>query len=99
MISYRITFTQRNTMATFSHHRVRKGGRAYFLKAVSENKKSRQHVGYAIIYPEMIEVITVSGSLVGIAKDRKEAVQMIDSYHRTSNADTYWMWAEKELAI
>jgi hypothetical protein len=99
MSSYRITFTQRNTMATTFSPQVKKGGKAYFLKAVSENKKSRQHVGYAIVYPEMIEVITVSGNLVGIAQDRAEAAQMIDSYHRTNNADAYWMWADEKLAI
>lgn len=99
MSSYRITFTQRNTMATTFSPQVRKGGKAYFLKAVSDNKKSRQHVGYAIVYPEMIEVVTVSGNLVGIAENRKEAVQIIDSYHRTNNADAYWTWTDKELAI
>jgi hypothetical protein len=98
MSTYRITFTQRNTMATTFSPQVRKGGKAYFLKAVSENKKSRQHVGYAVIYPEMIEVITVSGDLVGIAQDRTEAAQMIDAHHRTNNADAYWMWAEETLA-
>jgi hypothetical protein len=98
MSTYRITFTQRNTMATTFAPQVRKGGKAFFLKAVSENKKSRQHVGYAIVYPEMIEVVTVSGALVGIAQDRKEAAQMIDSHHRTNNADGYWMWTEDTLA-
>jgi uncharacterized membrane protein len=85
-------------MATTFSPQVRKGGKAYFLKAVSENKKSRQHVGYAIVYPEMIEVVAVSGALVGIAKDRAEVAPMIDAYHRTNNADAYWMWTEKTLA-
>lgn len=96
--SYRIVFTQRNTMATTFSPSVREGGKAYFLKAKSGNGKSVQHVGYAIIYPEMIEVVTVSGALVGIAKNRPEAAQMIDSHHRTHNADAYWMWANKTLA-
>lgn len=95
MGSYRIVFTQRNTMATtFSPH-VNKGGKVYFLKAKSE--KSVQHVGYAIIYPEMIAVSTVSGQHVGYAKDRVRAAQMIDFYHRTNNADGYWMWTDKTL--
>lgn len=93
--TYRIVFTQRNTMATTFSPNVKKGGKAYFLKAKSD--KSAQHVGYAVIYPDMIEVVTVSGQLVGVAKDRAEAAQMIDAYHRTSNADAYWMWADKTL--
>ena len=95
--TYSIVFTQRNTMATTFSRPVEKGGKAYFLKAVSENKKSRQHVGYAIVYPDMIEVVTVSGTLVGIAKDRAEAAQMIDTYHRTNNADAYDLWTDKAL--
>jgi hypothetical protein len=95
--NYRIAFTQRNTMATTFSPRVRKGGKAYYLKAKSD--KSAQHVGYAIIYPEMIEVVTVSGSLVGITKERAEAARMIDTYHRTNNADSYWMWADKALVF
>jgi hypothetical protein len=94
--TYRIVFTQRTTMATTFSPQVRKGGKAYFLKAKS--KKSAQHVGYAVVYPAMIEVVTVSGNLVGIANDRPEAAQMIDTYHRTHNADDYWLWTDKELA-
>lgn len=94
--TYRIVLTQRNTMATTFSPSVREGGKAYYLKAKSA--KSAQHVGYAIIYPDMIEVVTVSGALVGIAKDRKEAAQMIDAHHRTNNADGYWLWTDKELA-
>jgi hypothetical protein len=93
--TYRIVFTQRTTMATTFSRPIEKGGKAYFLKAKSA--KSAQHVGYAIIYPEMIEVVTVSGVLVGIAKDRTEAGQMIDRYHRTNNADDYWLWTDKTL--
>jgi hypothetical protein len=95
--TYRIVFTQRNTMATTFSPSIREGGKAYFLKAKSENGKSAQHVGYAIIYPEMIEVVTVSGTLVGIAKNRLEAAQIIDAYHRTHNADDYWLWTSKTL--
>src|SRR5437588_642095 len=95
--TYRIVFTQRNTMATTFSPSVRQGGKAYFLKAKSD--KSAQHVGYAIVYPEMIEVVTVSGQLVGIAKDRAEAAQMIDSFHRAHNADAYWMWTGKTLKV
>lgn len=93
--TYRIIFTQRNTMATTFSHPVREGGKAFYLKAKSA--KSAQHVGYAIVYPDMIEVITVSGALVGIAQKRDEAAQMIDAYHRTHNADDYWMWTDKTL--
>lgn len=95
MSTYRIVFTQRNTMATTFSPTVRKGGKAYYLKAKSA--KSAQHVGYAVVYPEMIEVVTVSGALVGIAHDRSEVAQMIDSYHRTNNADDYWLWTDKTL--
>lgn len=94
--TYRIIFTQRNTMATTFSPSIREGGKAYYLKAKSD--KSAQHVGYAIVYPEMIEVVAVSGNLVGIAKDRAEAAQMIDTYHRTSNAEAYWLWTDKTLA-
>lgn len=94
--TYRIVFTQRTTMATTFSRPIEKGGKAYFLKAKAA--KSAQHVGYAIVYPDMIEVITVSGALVGVAQTRTEAAQMIDSYQRTNNADAYWMWADKELA-
>lgn len=85
-------------MATTFSPNVKPGGKAYFLKAKSENGKSVQHVGYAIIYPEMIEVVTVSGNLVGIAHTRAEAAKMIDAHHRTNNANDYWMWTEKVLA-
>lgn len=98
MSTYRIIFTQRNTMATTFSPNVKKGGKAYYLKAKSENGKSVQHVGYAIIYPEMIEVTTVSGHVVGIAQSRTEAAKMVDAHHRANNADAYWMWAEKVLA-
>lgn len=94
--TYRIVFTQRNTMATTFSPSIKEGGKAYFLKAKSD--KSAQHVGYAIVYPDMIEVVTVSGTLVGVAKDRAEAAQMIDSYHRTHNAEDYWLWTDKALA-
>ncbi|QRY51787.1 hypothetical protein [Mycolicibacterium septicum] len=94
--TYRIIFTQRNTMATTFSPSVREGGKAYYLKAKST--KSAQHIGYAIVYPEMIEVVTVSGELVGIAQSRPEAAQMIDSHHRTTNADDYWMWLDKKLS-
>lgn len=94
---YSIVFTQRTTMATTFSRPIEKGGKAYFLKAKADNGKSVQHVGYAIIYPDMIEVTTASGSLVGIAKDRAEAAQMIDAYHRTNNADDYWLWTDMAL--
>lgn len=94
--TYRIVFTQRNTVATTFSPNVKEGGKAYYLKAKSD--KSAQHVGYAVVYPEMIEVVAVSGNLVGIAKDRTEAAEMIDTYHRTNNADDYWLWADKVLA-
>lgn len=98
MDTYRIVFTQRNTMATTFSPGVEKGGDAYFLKAVSENGKSRQHVGYATIRPDkLIEVATVSGGLVGIAHSRDEARRMIDTYHRIHNADDYWTWTTKTL--
>ena len=95
--TYSISFTQRNTMATTFSRPVEKGGKVYFLKA--KTAKSAQHVGYAVIYPDMIEVVTVSGALVGIAKTRPEAKRMIDSYHRSCNADAYWMWADKTLKV
>lgn len=94
--TYRIIFTQRTTMATTFSRPIKKGGKAYFLKAKSD--KSAQHVGYAIIYPDMIEVTTVSGQFVGVAKDRAEAAQMIDTHHRTHNADDYSLWTDKALA-
>ena len=94
--TYRIVFTQRNTMATTFSPSVKEGGRAYFLKAKSA--KSAQHVGYAIVYPEMIEVVTVSGVFVGTARNRSEAAQLIDTHHRLHNADDYWMWTDKALA-
>lgn len=94
--TYRIVFTQRTTMATTFARPIEKGGKAFYLKAKSA--KSAQHVGYAIVYPDMIEVTTASGSLVGIAKNRAEAAQIIDTYHRTSNADAYWLWTDKKLA-
>lgn len=95
--TYRIVFTQRNTMATTFSRSIREGGKAFYLKAKSANGKSVQHVGYAIVYHDMIEVITVSGALVGVAQTRPEAAQMLDAYHRTTNADAYWMWADKTL--
>jgi hypothetical protein len=89
--TYRIVFTQRNTMATaFSPGvYVGKGGKVYFLKAVSGDNRSRQHIGYAIIYPKGIEVRTVSGRIVDVAKTRAEAVQMIDKHHRKNNRREY----------
>ncbi len=97
--TYRIVFTQRNTMATTFSPGIEKGGKVYFLKAVSENRKSRQHVGYATIgLDKMIDVTTVSGRFVGTAKTRAEAAQIIDTYHRTHNADDYWLWTDRALA-
>lgn len=93
--AYRIVFTQRNTMATTFSPSVREGGKAFYLKAKSA--KSAQHVGYAVIYPDMIEVLTVKGTLVGIAQKRNEAGRMIDAYHREHNADDYWLWTDKTL--
>lgn len=95
--TYSISFTQRNTMATTFSRPVEKGGRVYFLKA--KTAKSAQHVGYAIIYPDMIEVVDLSGALVGIASTRDEAKQMIDTHHRTHNPDAYWLWTDKSLKV
>lgn len=93
---YRIIFTKRNTMATtFSPAAA---GQTYFLKAKSQ--RSAQHVGYAtVIAPNHIEITTVSGKSVGVAKSRSEARQMIDTYHRTNDSDNYWMWVAKTLVV
>jgi hypothetical protein len=93
--TYRIIFTQRNTMATtFSPSAA---GKTYFLKAKSA--RSAQHIGYAtILSPKEIEVSTVSGQKIGVATSRADAAQMIDSYHRANSADQYFMWTDKSLA-
>jgi hypothetical protein len=61
------------------------------------DNKSAQHVGYATVYPDRIEVTTVSGRPVGTAKNRADAAQLIDAYHREHNAADYWLWNDKTL--
>lgn len=97
MSEYRISFSQKTTISTMFGPEAA-GGDRYYLKATSLCRRSRQHVGYAIVRPDRsIEVSTVSGTPVGVARTRKDAGKLIDTYHRTHNADSYWMWAEKTL--
>lgn len=97
MTEYRISFSQRTTLST-AFGPVEAQGDRYYLKATSLCRRSRQHVGYAVVRPDRsIEVSTVDGTPVGVARTRKEAGQLIDGYHRDHNADSYWMWAEKTL--
>lgn len=96
MSNYSISFSQTTTLATAFGQEA--GGKLYYLKAVSENRKSRQHIGYAfVVSPTEIEVSTVDGTPVGIARSRKQARAMIDAYHRENNLDAYWMWANDTL--
>jgi hypothetical protein len=96
MSNYSISFSQRTTVATSFGPEA--GGDRYYLKAVSENRKSRQHIGYAtVVSRTQIFVTTVNGTPVGVAKSRKEAKAMIDAYHRENNLDEYWMWAKDTL--
>jgi hypothetical protein len=100
--TYRIIFTQRTTMVTVFSPAVDKDGDVYFLKAVADNAKSSQHIGYATTnmpghHPHAIAVTTVSGEPVCLAASRREAAQMIDAYHRRNNPEDYWIWASKKL--
>ena len=86
--TYSIAFTQRNTMATTFSPAAK--GNTYFLKAKSGNGRSVQLVGYAtVVAPDQIEVSTVSGKSVGVAKSRDDAKKMIDAYHRKNNGHEY----------
>jgi hypothetical protein len=94
--AYSIVFSQRRTVATCLAASVAPGGNAYYLKAKGD--RSAGHVGYAVIdRPGQIAVFTAAWNHVGTTRTRAEAVQMIDSYHRTKNRDRYWMWIDKPL--
>lgn len=92
--AYSIVFSQRRTLSTCLSPAVPQGGNMYYLKAVGRG--SSQHVGYAVVNaPGCIAVTTIPGKMIGTAKTRAEAAEMIDSYHRRKNLDKYWLWTEK----
>lgn len=63
--------------AKIMRHPDRNDGKAYFRRRPG---RGAQWVGEAIIYPDMIEVFTASGEALGFAKDRAEALRMIDQH-------------------
>lgn len=72
--------------AKIMRHPDANDGKPYFRKRPI---KGAQWVGDAIIYPDMIEVFAVSGEALGVAKDRAEALAMIDQRPPDVGAEEY----------
>jgi hypothetical protein len=76
---------------------AREGGKAYYLKAKSG--RTAQLVGYAVVYPDTIDVLTISGVFVGAARNRGEAAWMIDAHHRRYDSAEYRMWTAMRMKV
>lgn len=76
----KIKLTKQNTMATCLAGTP--AANQYHMKAYAP--KSAQHVGTATVWPDGIVVTTCSGRVVGKAKTKDEAKQMIHDFHKAS---------------
>jgi len=105
MSAYTIAFSQRTTVATclspsIAHFASLYDAPVFFLKAQSTDRRSRQHVGYAVVVsPKQIIVLTANGTVVDTVASRADAATTIDAYHRAHNAADYWMWIDDTLLV
>jgi predicted house-cleaning NTP pyrophosphatase (Maf/HAM1 superfamily) len=90
-LNMKIKLTKKSTMATCLAGAP--ASNQFHMKAVLP--KGAQHVGTATVWSDGIVVTTCSGRLVGKAKTKDEAKQMIHEFHKAS---PMYLGFEKELA-